>query len=150
MLKEAYAVYYTLKHYGHLLQDSRVMFLQDNKAVECSFEFGSKNSPALTKYIRMIHEEANKWNVAIEVEWVPTHLQEADEASRTIDSKEAILKTADFAMIEKMLGWKFSLDTFAKGNKFFHPRGFRYRNPLGLSPQTDGELCVSTSTTVWD
>ena len=54
MLKEAYAVLYTLRNYGHILKNSRVLFQQDNKAVSCSFYHGCKNSMELTKYIRQI------------------------------------------------------------------------------------------------
>ncbi|CAG5101425.1 Oidioi.mRNA.OKI2018_I69.YSR.g17076.t1.cds [Oikopleura dioica] len=113
MIKEAYAVHYVVKNYGHLLKNSRVLFKQDNKAVETCFLHGSRKSPELTKWIRMIHEEANKYNIAMDMEWVSTTEQEADEASRKIDTKEAVIKNQAFLNLNKALGKECTLDAFA-------------------------------------
>ena len=131
MLKEAYAVLYTLKTYGHLLKNSRVKFQQDNRAVSCSFVHGSKNSPALTNFIREIHEEGAKWNISMDMDWCPDHEQEADEASRTIDSKESVFRTKIFKEIEKLLNWEFSLDAFAG------PDNRKCKNYISMRDTTD-------------
>ena len=131
MLKEAYAVYYTLKNYGHILKDSRVRFQQDNKAVETCFKFGSRNCPALTKIIRQIHEMANKYNVAMVMEWVSTLEQEADEASRAVDSKEAIFVKGQFTEIENLLSVKFTLDAFANPDNTRCKNYFSLRDTAG-------------------
>ena len=111
-IKEAYAVYYVLKNYGKKFRNRRLHFLNDNMAVVKTFEFECQN-PALTRLIRMIHEEAVKYNILLDKDWVSTLDQEADAASRTVDVKEAIFRKEKFEEIEKNLGIKFTLDFMA-------------------------------------
>lgn len=111
-LKEAFAILYVLRCYGHKFINRRIHFLNDNQAVCKTFETGSRKK-AVNSVLREIHETANKYNIELEISWVPTTEQEADAASRTIDVKEAIFRKGNFLKLEKRLGIKFTLDSMA-------------------------------------
>jgi hypothetical protein len=116
-LKEAFAVWYTVTHYGHLLRHKLVHFYNDNKSVTAAFMYGC-SSKALCRIIRLIHEKAEEFNITLKISWVSTHDQLADEASRRIDVREAVIRDGIFEHIEAQLGWTFDLDLFATfGNK---------------------------------
>ena len=114
-VKEAWAVLYCIENYGHLLKNRTIHFLNDNQVVWRTFFIGGRN-PGLNRILRRIHEKANELNAQLKISWCSTKEQLADEASRTVDVKEAIFKSDDFAKLQNVLGIHFTLDVFATLN----------------------------------
>jgi hypothetical protein len=111
-LKEAFAIWYVLRTYGQKLQNRRVHFYNDNQSVCHTFEVGSTKK-SVTTVIREIHQTAIRFNIQLDISWVPSEEQAADEASRTVDVKEAIFRQVNFEALEKKLKVKFTLDAMA-------------------------------------
>ena len=115
-IKEAYAVWYTLKHYGKKFRNRKLNLMNDNMAVVLTMEHGSKKDKRLNKLFKSIHQMAFDHNISLGIEWVSTKIQKADWASRQVDSKEAIIRKNVFEKIQSDLNLKFTIDAMAMPN----------------------------------
>ena len=111
-IKEALALKYALEQNRLSLSGKSVLLECDNMGVVKTFQFGSKNKK-LNDIITQCHEVAIDYNFKIQIIWVPTDSQKADEPSRLLTTAENELSPSVFSRIEKTLSWKFSLDAMA-------------------------------------
>ena len=100
VIKEALAILRYLEFNKTTMSNKRILFYCDNEGVVHSFYHGSKNSN-LNDIIRTINIMAIDCNMVLAIFWVSTHIQKADEASRTIDLKEEILSDKAFEIVTK-------------------------------------------------
>ena len=81
--------------------------------------------------IKEIHMFALKYNMSLDIEWVPTLEQKADEASRLEDVREAIFCNEAFQKLQEQIKVEFTLDVFAsEANKKTEKFVTRQRTPL--------------------
>jgi hypothetical protein len=99
-IKEAIAIKAYILTNEHKLKNKRIMFLCDNMSVVLTFFNGSK-IPELNDEILEINMLAIKLNCIFSIQHVTTDIQEADEASRTVDYKEEIISDESFRLITK-------------------------------------------------
>ena len=111
-LKEAWAIQYALEQNKLSLSGKSVLLECDNMGVVKTFKFGSKNEK-LNKIITECHEIAIDNNFRVEIVWVPTDAQRADEPSRLITAAESELSHHIFESLEEKLKWEITLDGMA-------------------------------------
>ena len=111
-IKEALALKYALLQNKQSLSGKSVLLECDNMGVVKTFQFGSKNKK-LNAVITECHEIAIENNFKIQIIWVPTTEQKADEPSRLITQAEAELSKIIFEKLEKTVNWSFTLDAMA-------------------------------------
>jgi hypothetical protein len=102
-IKEAIAIKaYILTNKTKLI-NKRIMFLCDNMCVVKTFKFGSKVAE-LNDEILIINKLAVELNAIFSIQHVTTDIQEADEASRTLDLKEEIISEESYRIILDYFG----------------------------------------------
>ena len=111
-LKEAIIIRKYLEQHEKSSENSRITFLCDNQGVVKTFEKGSKD-PKLNDEIRSIRLLGCKLNAILSIEWVSTEVQEADEASRTIDIREEILIDEVYIKLNSLLNSCCEIDLCA-------------------------------------
>ena len=111
-VKEALAVKAALIQYKSQLDGKTVLLEVDNSAVVSSFQFGSRIKE-LDDIIRECAEIAIKNNFNIQIIWVPTKEQKADEPSRLITNAEAELSPVVVSKLESLIEANFTLDLCA-------------------------------------
>ena len=114
-IKEAEAVKIALDQYKHKLKGKTVLLQVDNTAVVSCFQFGSKDK-ILNRIILDCAEIAIDHHFKIEIVWVPTSEQLADEPSRLLTKAEAELLPSVIDSVENVIELKFTLDLFATKN----------------------------------
>ena len=85
------------------MKNKRITFLCDNMCVVNTFFNGSK-VPELNNEILIINKLAIEINAIFSIQHVTTDIQEADEASRTLDLKEEIISEDTYRIIIDYFG----------------------------------------------
>ena len=111
-IKEALALLYALEQNRTSLSGKSVLLECDNMGVVKTFQFGSKNK-RLNDIITKCHEVAIDNNFRLQIIWVPTLEQKADEPSRTLTTAEAELNEWGFNKLKETVSWEFTLDGMA-------------------------------------
>jgi hypothetical protein len=102
-IKEAIAIKAYILTNRKKLRNKRIMFLCDNMCVVKTFKFGSKVAE-LNDEILAINMLAIELNAHFAIQHVTTDVQEADEASRTLDLKEEIISEESYRIIIDYFG----------------------------------------------
>ena len=110
--KEAWAIRMFLRLRCSEMRDREVLFLCDNQSVEQSFHKGSRD-PLLNDIIKDINLFCIEKAITARITWVPTDEQLADAPSREISWLEEITNPELIPVIEKLIGFTFTLDAFA-------------------------------------
>ena len=133
-LKEAQVILEALEINKKCFYGKNILFECDNKACCLAFNFGSRD-PIFNKIITSCHDLAIDFNFNIEIIWVPTTHQRADEPSRVLHLSENEIAQSALERLEKVLGWKFSLDAMATR--------FNRKAPFFISREFDCEALTT-------
>ena len=114
-VKEGLAILYFVKHHMEKLINKRTIFMCDNRAVCEAFEMGSRDEN-LNKVIRDINFTAVEYNLHLNIHWISTKLQLADEPSRILDLNEEIVNPKVIEWIIKKYKINPNLDVMASFN----------------------------------
>ena len=101
--KEAIAIKAYIQTNKSKIRNKRILFLCDNMVVVNTFHYGSKVG-TLNDEILMINKLAIELNCIISIQHVTTDIQEADEASRTLDYREEIISDDSWNIICDIFG----------------------------------------------
>jgi hypothetical protein len=102
-IKEAIAIKAYILTNRSKLRNKRILFLCDNMCVVNTFVYGSKVAE-LNDEILAINMLAIEINAIFTITHVTTDIQEADEASRTLDLKEEIISEESYRIITDYFG----------------------------------------------
>ena len=138
-IKEARAIWYSLIHFKDLIKNSVCIFYCDNQSVCWGFTKQMSRCRKLNEFIIAIIRLTKRLNIKFEVVWTPTLYQLADKPSREISLNEEFLPHGAFREIERVAGFKCSLDcmasdTNAKCQKYIKWRddNINYKNCVGI------------------
>ena len=134
--KEALAILIFLEKFKSKLENKDILFKCDNQSVEACFHVGSKDK-LLNEIITAINLLSLKHGITSLIEWVPTHLQQADEASRITNdwNEETIIPTV-YEMLQFVTKLDFTVDACAtRANRVSEDIEFiaRYHDDLAMA-----------------
>ena len=138
-IKEARAIWYSLIHFKKLIKNSVVIFYCDNQTVCWGFNKEMSRCRKLNELLIAIIRLTKRLGVSFEVVWTPTLYQLADKPSREISLNEEFLPHAAFRELERVAGFKCTIDcmasdTNAKCDKYLKWRddNIIYKKCVGL------------------
>ena len=138
-VKEARAIWYSLIHFKSLIKNSVIIFYCDNQSVCWGFTKEMSRNRKLNELIIAIVRLTKRLNITFDVVWTPTLYQLADKPSREISLNEEFLPHAAFRELERVAGFKCTIDcmasdTNAKCGKYLKWRddNISYKNCVGL------------------
>lgn len=103
-VREALALLYTLKAAGDELRNSRVDCFVDNVALAQSWKRQGGKSKNISDVIIEIYEVALKYNLVLNLAYVPSGENVADAPSRVLSSNDAMLSTKAWEKLESRWG----------------------------------------------
>ena len=124
-LKEAEAVLKVLQSLGDSLKNHRVDLYSDNKAVICSWENQGGKDGALNAVIKTIFDYVLLLNINLNLHYVPSNLNKADEPSRSLNMTDSMLSKTAWDYVQQIFG-PHSVDLMAMDSNcmkdiFGHP-----------------------------
>ena len=138
-IKEARAIWYSLLHFKDLIKNSVIIFYCDNQSVCWSFTKEMSRNRKLNELIIAIVRLTKRLGISFDVVWTPTLYQLADKPSREISLNEEYLPHAAFRELERVAGFKCTIDcmasdTNAKCTKYLKWRddNINYKSCVGL------------------
>ena len=112
MIKEALALKSALMSIGTQIKNKRVVAHVDNKAVVCSWNNQYSKNNDLNKILKDIFMITYAHNCSLTVEYIPTTMNESDEASRSLSKADATISRRTWLYIEYLFGLH-TVDMFA-------------------------------------
>ena len=127
-VKEARAIWYSLIHFKDKVQNSICLFYCDNQTVCWAFTKQMSRSRKLNEIIIAIVRLCKRLNITFELIWSPTLYQLADKPSREISLNEEFIPHATFREIERVAGFKCTLDALASDTNHKCTRYIKWRD----------------------
>ena len=127
-VKEARAIWYSLIHFKDLIKNSVCIFYCDNQCVCWGFHKQMSRCRKLNEFIIAIIRLTKRLNITFEVVWTPTLYQLADKPSREISLNEEFLPHGAFREIERVAGFKCTVDCMSSDTNSKCPKYLKWRD----------------------
>lgn len=139
-VKEAAILLLALSSYGHLLDDSYLTIWCDNQSVVESWKKNGGRNLSISRHLRALIEHCEDHRIRLNIEWISTHKQLADEPSRNYSLANCRLRPslADLLVIET----RINMDLFADPTNRLPGCQFYSRYPF---PESYGQDALTLS-----
>ena len=127
-IKEARAIWYSLIHFKDKVRNSYCTFYCDNQSVCWGFTKQMSRCRKLNEFIIAIIRLCKRLNIQFEVVWTPTLYQLADKPSREISLNEEFLPHDTFRELERVAGFRCTVDTMASDTNYKCPKYIKWRD----------------------
>ena len=127
-IKEARAIWYGLIHFKDIVRNSVCIFYCDNQSVCWAFHKQMSRCRKLNEFIIAIIRLTKRLNIVFDVVWTPTLYQLADKPSREISLNEEFIPHAGFRELERVAGFRCTLDCMASDTNAKCPKYIKWRD----------------------
>ena len=116
--KEMLAIYFALVHFASFLPHTHIVEFCDNMQAVWAFHNDGSRHPVINELLIRIYRILFILKSDIVVNWIPTHLQIADEPSRTTDLSEEFIPKPYFELIRRKVPFDLQVDCMASISNF--------------------------------
>ena len=111
--KEGLAILWMLEDFKQTLQNTQILHFCDNEAVCLAYKGKGSRTPLMQQVILQIYQTLHKMNATLNIIWISTHRQLADDKSREILWNEEFMPQPIFNAIVSKWNFKPTIDVMA-------------------------------------